>query len=181
MWMFCGLMLTWAKKVSCIHRRYECGSSPAMGKYSSRLNVTTEERSSPSSLCMRMSSRYIPTGVDPVARPSTAGLPAAMLARTSRSTSWAACLEASAEVWKTSERVRAFGTRCEDIDATPIRPRNGRDFVYPLRAESTRAIGVSVPSAMGSPTPGGRVGEWASGRDLERAAPTTRPQYDESH
>ena len=65
MWMFCGLMLTWLKNVSCIQRRYECGSSPGIGKYSSRLNVMTPERSSPSSLCRRISSRYRPTGVEP--------------------------------------------------------------------------------------------------------------------
>src|SRR3954451_2806294 len=86
MWMLCFLMLTWSKNVSCIHRRYEWGASPGIGKYSSRLNVTTPDRSSPSSLCRRISSRYRPTGVEPVARPRTVGRPAELFSRTSRST-----------------------------------------------------------------------------------------------
>src|SRR2546427_6995673 len=39
--------------------------------YSSRLKVMTFEKSSPSSLCMRTSSRYIPRVELPVARPRT--------------------------------------------------------------------------------------------------------------
>ena len=44
-------------------------------RYSSRLNVTTFDKSSPSSRCMRINSRYMPTGVLPVGSPSTACWP----------------------------------------------------------------------------------------------------------
>src|SRR2546430_5680738 len=40
--------------------------------YSSRLNVVTREKSICSALCSRTSSWYRPSGVDPVAMPSTA-------------------------------------------------------------------------------------------------------------
>ena len=54
--------------------------------YSSRLNVTTREKSRSSSRCMRINSAYIPSGVLPVASPSTQ----VGRRRTRSATNWAA-------------------------------------------------------------------------------------------
>src|SRR5690606_18840127 len=50
--------------------------------YSSRLNVYTCLKLSPSSWCMRTSSAYTRVGVDPVARPNTQGRPSFSRSRT---------------------------------------------------------------------------------------------------
>ncbi len=54
---FSGRMLMCSNRFSHMYRWYEWMLSGASPKYSSRLKVTTSEKSSPSSRCIRISSR----------------------------------------------------------------------------------------------------------------------------
>jgi hypothetical protein len=59
-----------------------------------------------------MSSRYRPTGVDPVARPRTVVFPAAFRARTSLSISRATYFDAATLFGKTTVGTRVCGSGC---------------------------------------------------------------------
>jgi hypothetical protein len=48
-WVFSGAMSIWSKRFSRMKRRYEWMLSGGIGKYSSRLKVTTSRKESPSS------------------------------------------------------------------------------------------------------------------------------------
>src|SRR5215467_5803834 len=93
-----------------------------MGKYSSRLKVITCEKSSASSRCRRISSRYTPIGVEPVGSPNTVGTPAELFSRIRLSTTSATCL---------SPRLRcetsAWGSWCGADIATKRRAWDGEE------------------------------------------------------
>lgn len=78
-------------------RWYDCRSSRFIGQYSSRLNVITFLNERPSSLWSRTSSSYTPCGVEPVARPRTAGCPRLFFSRISSAISRATALLAAPE------------------------------------------------------------------------------------
>ena len=83
--------------------------SGGIGWYSSRLKVTTPRKLSPSSRCIRISSRYTPIGVEPVASPSTGRAPAAL-----RSDSTAAIRRAmtrESASWLSTTTVGIFSNR----------------------------------------------------------------------
>src|SRR5262245_23056261 len=85
-----------------------------MGKYSSRLKVITCEKSSASSRCRRISSRYTPIGVEPVGSPSTVGTPAELFSRIRLSTTRATCLSTSAALWNINVGIFVLRRYCDD-------------------------------------------------------------------
>src|SRR5580704_5147342 len=88
-----------------------------MGQYSSRLNVTTFEKSSDSSRCRRINSRYTPIGVEPVGSPSTVGTPAELFSRIKPSTTRATCLSTSAALCSINVGIFVFRRNCDEPEA----------------------------------------------------------------
>ena len=70
----------------------------------------TREKSRPASRCRRISSRYRPTGVEPVGRPSTVGRPAELFWRIRLSIISATWRAAWPLVGKTSVGILVCGT-----------------------------------------------------------------------
>src|SRR5437879_6561778 len=94
----------------------------------------TFEKSRWDSWDSRINSRYSPTGVEPVAKPSTVGLPAALFWRIIASIIMATCRDADPLSEKTKVGMRVFGTYCDGMteartrNATPCRVR----YAWPI-------------------------------------------------
>src|SRR3954466_7684123 len=92
-----------------------------------------------------MSSRYRPTGVEPVARPRTVGRPAELFCRIRLSITSATCREANVLLVKTRVGVRVCGTYRDDMTRSSRAWGSGAPFVGVLWLRG--CDGNSAPAA----------------------------------